>query len=464
MSSTAAGESVIVDVVMPHMGSSVVEGTVVAWSAQVGDRVAADQTICEISTDKIDTEIPSPVAGELAEILVPVGETVEVGVALARIRTTDAGASETSNAAMAGACAAAADDAADAEASSRAAGAAAAAPALRGAETAPNGTSSRRAAPGRRYSPVVLRIASKHGVELAQVPGTGRGGRVTKRDVLAYLESGGEGEVEERPLHIESPYRPDCDLAAPPAPAASGAPAVPVAPAGVPASLDPAALGGDPQPLSRIRQSIGAAMRRSQETAATCTTVVECDVSQVERRRRELGLTALPLIARCAIETLREYPDLNATLQDATITRYERVHLGIAVSLGEEGLIVPVIHDAQALSPEGLGARIRDLALRARAKQLLPDEVQGATFTITNPGQYGALMATPVIPLPQVAILDLEAIVRRPVVVTGPDGQEAIAIRPIVNLCMSWDHRAIDGAYAAQFLTTLRRRIEALSA
>jgi len=378
----------LVDVLMPQMGTSMTEGTIVAWSKAVGDALAVEETVCEISTDKIDTECPAPVAGTLAEILVAVGETVDVGTVLARI----------------------------------AAGA---------------------AAPPRRYSPVVQRIAAQHAVDLARVPGTGRGGRVTKQDVLAWIEQGGNGAAppaDERPLHSESPYRPE-PVAAPP-----------------PAAPDD--LGGVAAPLSRMRRSVGAAMRRSLETAATCTTVVECDVTHVERRRRELGLTALPLIARAAIETLRDFPELNATLEGDTLTRYERVHLGIAVSLGADGLIVPVIHDAQELAVEGLGARIKELARRARARQLTPDDVRGATFTITNPGQYGALIATPVINQPQVAILDLEAIVKRPVVVTAPDGSDAIAIRPLVNLCMSWDHRALDGAYAAQFLTALRRRLE----
>jgi pyruvate/2-oxoglutarate dehydrogenase complex dihydrolipoamide acyltransferase (E2) component len=202
-------------------------------------------------------------------------------------------------------------------------------------------------------------------------------------------------------------------------------------------------------------------MRNALDVAAHCTTIVECDMSAVERRRRELGLTALPLVARHVIDTLREFPILNATLEDTTLTRFERVHLGIAVSLGEDGLIVPVIHDAQDLSAEGLGKRIKDLAARARSKELLPDEVRGGTFTITNPGAFGAIAATPVINVPQVAILDLEAIVKRPVVVTDSAGEDSIAIRPMANLCMSWDHRALDGAYAAQFLTALRKRMEA---
>lgn len=225
----------------------------------------------------------------------------------------------------------------------------------------------------------------------------------------------------------------------------------------------PDELGGVATPLSRMRTSIGTAMRRSLDTAAHATTIVECDMSRIERRRRELGVTALPLLARHAIDTLREFPALNATFDGETLLRYERVHLGIAVSLGEDGLIVPVIHDAQDLSPEGIARRIKDVAVRARGKQLAPDEVRGGTFTITNPGASGALIATPVINVPQVAILDLEAIVRRPVVVTDADGQESIAIRPMVNLCMSWDHRVLDGVYAAQFLTALRRRIEGVA-
>lgn len=223
----------------------------------------------------------------------------------------------------------------------------------------------------------------------------------------------------------------------------------------------PEDLGGVAEPLTRMRRSIGDAVRRSLDTAAHCTTVVECDMSRVERDRRAAGLTALPLLARAAIETLQAFPALNATFDGDTTTRYgERVHLGIAVSLGDDGLIAPVIHDAQDLSVQGLARRIKDLAARARAGALHPDEVRGGTFTITNPGAAGALMATPVLNLPQVAILDLEAIVRRPVVVADADGNESIGIRPMVHLCMGWDHRALDGLYAAQFLTALRRRVE----
>jgi pyruvate/2-oxoglutarate dehydrogenase complex dihydrolipoamide acyltransferase (E2) component len=206
-----------------------------------------------------------------------------------------------------------------------------------------------------------------------------------------------------------------------------------------------------------MRQSIGKAMVQSLQTAATCTTIVEVDMSAIQALRQRTGLTALPYVARATIDTLREFPDLNATLEGDTFTRYENVHLGIAVSLGTGGLIVPVIHDAQDLSAEGLANRIKDLARRARENELTPDDVRGGTFTITNPGGYGSIIATPVINQPQVGILDTEAVVKRPVVI-----DDAIAIRPMSYFCMSWDHRAIDGAYAAQFLAALRDRIQSL--
>jgi pyruvate/2-oxoglutarate dehydrogenase complex dihydrolipoamide acyltransferase (E2) component len=294
---------------------------------------------------------------------------------------------------------------------------------------------------------VVARIAAEHNIDLSTVKGTGRGGRVRKQDVLALVDGdGAQAAPTEPPLHIESPYRPE------------PAPAKPAAAAPAAAVRSDAAPAGEP--LSRMRRSIGEHMKRSLELAAHCTTIVECDMSGVERRRRELGSTYLPIVARCTVEALREFGDLNAWLEGETFTRHEAVHLGIAVSLGEDGLIVPVVHDANELSDEGLARRVGDLARRARDRGLTPDDVRGGTFTITNPGAFGAIAATPIINQPQVAILDLEAVVKRPVVVTDVNGQDAIAIRPMANLCLSWDHRAIDGAYAARFLTALRRRIE----
>jgi 2-oxoglutarate dehydrogenase E2 component (dihydrolipoamide succinyltransferase) len=381
---------------MPQMGVSVAEGTVVAWAKQVGDWVTADEPVLEVSTDKIDTEVPSPASGRLAEILVEAGATVDVGTVLARIETD-----------------------------------------------ARPGEPHLSEGPRPRYSPVVQRIAAEHGIDLSAVKGTGRGGRVRKQDVLAVVHAGALERDEEPPLHIESPYRPEPQPAAEPAPA----------PAPAPVAAEPAGT------LSRMRRTIGEHMKRSLETAATCTSWMEVDFSRVEAERERLGLTALPLVARATIDALREHPALNATLEGDAYTRHDdAVHLGIAVSLGEDGLIVPVIRDAQDLSAEGLGKAIRDLARRARSRQLEPDEVRGGTFTITNPGQYGTLMATPVINQPQVGILDLEAVVKRPVVIEG----DAIAVRPMCVLGLSWDHRALDGVLAAQFLASIRRRLESL--
>jgi 2-oxoglutarate dehydrogenase E2 component (dihydrolipoamide succinyltransferase) len=298
---------------------------------------------------------------------------------------------------------------------------------------------------GARYSPVVSRMAAEHGIDLSQIEGTGRGGRVRKQDVLAFMEGGG-ATAEEPPLHIESPYRPD-----EPEPAATP---------GRRLSADSREMSptASTEGLSRMRRQIGAHMKRSLEIAATCTTWIEVDFARIEAARKQLGVTALPIVARCVIDALKLYPALNAWMEGEKYSRFDdSVNLGIAVSLGEDGLIVPVVHDAQDLAPEGLAKRIRDLAKRARSKQLVPDDVAGATFTITNPGQYGSIMATPIINQPQVAILDLEAVVKRPVVVGG----DSIAIRPMTYLCMSWDHRALDGAYAAQFLSAVRQRIEA---
>jgi 2-oxoglutarate dehydrogenase E2 component (dihydrolipoamide succinyltransferase) len=366
------------------MGVSVAEGTVVEWRKRVGEWVEADEPIVEISTDKVETEVPSPASGRVAAIAVEVGETVAVGTVLATI-TVGAAEPET-----------------------------------------PKANGNGHAPP---ISPVVRRMADTHDLDLSEIHGTGRRGRVTKRDVLAFLEEREEGPAEPEPaavepvLHSESPYREE------PAPAAG-------------------------EPLSVMRRKIGEHMVRSLQTAAHCTTVVEADMSRVEEARGRLSY--LPFVARAAIAALREHPQLNATLEGDRMTIHDEVHLGIAVALGDDGLIVPVVRNAHELSHEGLAARIADLAERARAKRLDPDETSGGTFTITNPGRYGALLATPIINQPQVAILDLEAVVRRPVVVAG----DSIAIRPMTYLCMSWDHRALDGVLAARFLGSVREHLE----
>ncbi len=442
----------IADVTMPQMGVSVAEGTLVAWRVAVGDRVEADQTVCDISTDKIDTEVPAPVAGVLTEILVGLEQTVPVGTVLARIAAAGGagaggpGAGVDAGGAGAGVDAGGADaGGADASVGASSGPVAAAEPAAAVAPEPRPAVSANGGPDARRYSPVVQRIAAAHGIDLASVVGTGRDGRVRKQDVMALVDGGGDAGAEEPPLHIESPYRPE---------------PVPVAPQATGTGADARPAGQ----LSRMRRQIGEHMKRSLQTAATCTTWIEVDMGRVEAARARLGVTALAFVARACVASLREYPALNAWLEDERYTRFEsEVHLGIAVSLGENGLIVPVIRDAQQLSEEGLAARIREIAGRARRGELTPDEVRGATFTITNPGQHGSLMATPVINQPQVAILDLEAIVKRPVVVTDADGNDSIAIRPVTILGMSWDHRALDGVLAAQFLASVRRRLEEVS-
>ncbi len=419
----------LIDVTMPQMGVSVAEGTVVGWRVGVGDAIEAEQAICDISTDKIDTEVPAPVSGVVAEILVDVDQTVDVGTVMARI-AVEGGAADPAPAPPEP-------------------------PAAAPVSAAPDSGPARAHAPGQRYSPVVARIAAEHGIDLSTIEGTGRGGRVRKQDVLAVVNGNGRagnghagGAVEDPPLHIESPYRPDPPAA--PDPAGAGRPS-----AGTP-------VAGDG--LSRMRRTIGQRMKESLDTTATCTTWIEVDMSRVEAARAKVGVTALAFVARATIDALREHPALNAWLNGEDYTRPEDVNLGIAVSLGEDGLIVPVIHKAQELSVEGLAARIKDIARRARGRELTADDVLGGTFTITNPGQFGSIMATPIINVPQVGILDLEAVVKRAVVVTDQDGNDSIAIRPMTILGLSWDHRALDGALSAQFLATVKHRLENVSA
>jgi 2-oxoglutarate dehydrogenase E2 component (dihydrolipoamide succinyltransferase) len=370
------------DVTMPQMGVSVTEGTVVEWRVQAGELVTADQTVCEISTDKIETEVPAPISGTLTEIIVAVGQPVPVGTVLAKI--------------------------------------------------VPDGTPVEDArAPAHRsrsrsHSPVVRRVAEAHGVDLGKVTGSGRDGRVTKNDVLAFVAAA--ADTEEEKIELQDVRR---------------------------ALVDPHLDAGATRSLSLMRRSIAEHMTRSLATAAHCHTFIEVDMSRPEAARRAHGLTPLSIVARAAIDALGSHPALNAWLEGEAYTVHADVNLGVAVSLGEDGLIVPVIRNARNLSAEGLGARIHDLARRARSRELSPDEVRGATFTITNLGSYGTFMSTPIINQPQVAILDLEAIARRPVVVG-----EGIAIRPMTVLGMGWDHRALDGALAAQFLATLKDRLE----
>ena len=436
-SASLPGPAEVVEVVMPQMGVSVAEGTIVEWNKRPGDWVERDETVCLVTTDKIDVEIPSPTAGRLSKILVEPGDTVAVGTTLAEL---DSGARP-----------------GEAHPEEHHEEAAAASP----TETAPAQSSGDEEADRSGfYSPIVRRMADEHGIDLSQVKGTGIGGRIRKRDLVALIESGDGGErpeparapeqPAERPMHIESPYKPEPALA----PNGTGA--------------DHEVMPGERrEPTSPMRKQIAAHMLESRRTSAHCTTVVEVDLTRVVAARRQLKepmkrrgvpLTYLAFVAAATIEALERHPILNASIDGDEIVYHDDVNLGIAVAL-EAGLIVPVIRRAQRLSLEGIAGEIGDLAGRARNGQLAPDDVAGGTFTITNPGQFGAVLATPIINQPQVAILDLEAVVKRPVVV-GAEGNESIAIRPMTNLCMSWDHRALDGAVAARFLGDVKARLE----
>jgi 2-oxoglutarate dehydrogenase complex dihydrolipoamide succinyltransferase (E2) component len=417
---SSSGTDQLVQVTMPKMGISVSEGTILEWRKQPGDWVEADETLADVTTDKVDVEIPSPASGRIARLVAETGETVGVGDTIAEI----------DGAAKAGEAHRQEDDGTATEP----------APEPRISADAGEAEVDRSGF----YSPVVRRIADKHGVDLDQVEGTGIGGRVRKRDVLAAAEQRStNGHTKPQPvLHTESPYRPD----EPEAPKVAEQPEV--------------TDGGERrEPMSPMRQAIARHMVDSRRTAAHCTTIVEVDMSKVAAKRKQLKTTYLAFVARATVASLAEFPILNASIDGDEIVHHDEVNLGIAVAL-DDGLIVPVIPRAERLSVQGLAESIADLAERARSKRLQPDEVHGGTFTITNPGQFGAVLATPIINQPQVAILDLEAIVKRPVVVEGPDG-DSIAIRPMTYLCMSWDHRALDGAVAARFLAALKTRLEA---
>jgi pyruvate dehydrogenase E2 component (dihydrolipoamide acetyltransferase) len=472
-----------VDVVMPQMGVSVSEGTITKWLKSEGEEIAADESLLEISTDKVDTEVPSPATGVLQQILAQEGETVAVGTKIAVISAGgDAGAlapEEVPEPATAQA----------AEETSAASGAEGETPTAEKAEAtpappepapaeapveatpAPEPASAEvpvEATPapepeedgrreGRFVSPVVARIASEHDVDVSQVEGTGRGGRVTKKDILDYIESGAP---------TAAPTEAPTEAPPPPAPAAPEAP--PSAPGPTAA---PAGAGETVEPMSAMRKGIAEHMRRSLDTSAHVTTTFEVDLSKVvairEKLKKEYAerhgvkLTYLAFIARATLDAISKWPWMNAELRGESIVVKSYVNLGIAVALeGGKGLIVPVVKNAEGMNLLGLARAIEDVADRARSKKLMPDDVQGGTFTITNPGGFGAIHGTPIISQPQVAILDVEAMVKRPVVVTGEDGSDVIAIRPIMNLCLSYDHRLVDGAYAAQFMRDLKENLQ----
>jgi pyruvate dehydrogenase E2 component (dihydrolipoyllysine-residue acetyltransferase) len=454
-----------VDVVMPQMGVSVSEGTITKWLKSVGDTVEADESLLEISTDKVDTEVPSPGTGVLQEILVEEGETVEVGTKLATIAPEGAQPSAPAEPEPQAAPEPATQDAArEAESASTAETPAPSAPVAQPPAAAPeeNGTSD-----GKTFvSPVVARIAAEHGVDPGRVEGTGRGGRVTKKDILAFIETGAPAEAA--PPAEAPPQQPPAAPAPAPQPAAQAAPPAPK-PQAEPATAQP---GESLEPMTAMRRGISEHMRRSLDTAAHVTSAIEVDMSRVVSIRKGLKpqfeqsygtkLTYLAFVARAVVDTLRDYPWINGEIRGDQIVTRNFVNLGFAVELADgKGLIVPVLKNAETLNLLGIAKGVVDIAERARNKQLLPDDVQGGTFTITNPGGYGTFHGTPIISRPQAAILGTYAVVKRPWVVEDELGNDVIAVRPIMNLTLTYDHRLVDGALAGRFLRDLRNRLQA---
>ena len=477
------------EVVMPQMGVSVAEGTITKWLKQVGEPVAVDEPLLEISTDKVDTEVPSPAGGVLGQILVEEGATVDVGTVLAVI-TDGATAAPPAEPAPTPVPAAPASpppapEPVAAQAPPPAPAEPVSAPPPPVSQPAPTTSETGN---GRTFvSPVVARIAAEHGVDPGRVPGTGTGGRVTKKDILAFIEAGAATPAAPTPPPVPTP--PAAEPVAsepPPAPAPEPAPVAAAAttpPAPPPVKPEPPRQA-PPQPeaaelqpgesaeaMTAMRRGVMEHMRRSVDTSAHVTSAIETDMSRVVAAREQLkreyqanhgvNPTYLAFVAIAAVETLADYPWINAEIRGESIVTRNYVNLGIAVSLADgKGLIVPVIRHAEDLNLLGMARQIADIAERARTKKLLPDDVQGGTFTITNPGGYGTFHGTPIISQPQVGILGTYALVKRPWVVQDELGNDVIAIRPMMNLTLTYDHRLVDGAYAGQFLRDLRQRLE----
>ena len=440
-----------VDVIMPQMGESIAEGTLSKWLKKVGDEVKRDEPIFEISTDKVDAEIPAPTAGVLAEIIVHEGTTVPVNAIVARI--------ETEKGASLAPAAAAPSPAAHTPP-----------PAMTPpAVTAPVVPSASTPAPARpaatsgsfeerirtKSSPLVRRMAADAGVDITALSGSGIAGRVTKKDLVDYMESG--------------PRTP-----ASPASLPGGLPSSLSLPIGHANEPSFTAWAGDVvEPMSKIRRLTADHMRQAKQVAAHVTSFFEIDLTRIARIRAntraafeaETGqkLTYLPFIIRAVVENLRRHPVLNATVSGTDVILRKRFNIGIAVALEPTGLIVPVLKDADGLNLTGITRGTNDLAARARSKKLSPMDVQDATFTITNPGVFGSLMGTPIIPVGTTAILCLGAIEKRPKVITGPDGEDTIAIRTCAYFSISFDHRVVDGADADRFMADLKKTLESVA-
>ncbi len=423
------------DIIMPQMGESIVEGTITKWLKKPGDKVQRDEPLFEISTDKVDAEIPAPASGVLQEIKVTEGTTVGVNTIVGTI-------------------------AADGEAAAKPA----AAPAKSApAAAAPLPKEEIKAAPAQpptgapvheedeeaRSSPLVRKIAREHGVSLSQISGTGLGGRITKQDIMQFIESQGSSQ---------------------PAPSAPSAPAQPAAAVPAPRPAAPAPYPGDLVPMTNMRKLIAKHMIESRRTSAHVHCMYEVDFTRIVNlrakhksgfeQRHGARLTFMPFFVRAAVIALQQWPIINANIEGDNIHYHRHINMGIAVAL-DWGLIVPVLKNAGDLNFLGLQRGITDLGERARTKKLKPEDVEGSTFTITNPGQFGAVFGLPIINQPNSAIMGVGGITKQPMVITDKDGNDSIAIRSVVHLTLGYDHRLIDGAVADQFMAQVKKNLEA---
>jgi len=485
---------------MPQLGETVTEGTITKWHKRVGDEVVEDEVLFEVSTDKVDSEVPSPVSGTVDEILVQEGETVSVGTKLAVIGQGGAAAPE-AGAGQAGAATAqvpadsagagaveveepsseAAPDEADVPVGAgpeqgtggrRQGGQAAQAKPPTGAPPRPGSrpadqrppSAPAQGGPSKLLSPVVRRLIAEHGLDPEEIVGSGAGGRITRDDVLAAIDGKGTNGAEatvDGPFNDLSEGRPRSSRTEGPVRAASAVAEGPVPVAG---------QGDRVVPFTNIRRRTAEHMVRSKHTSAHTMIAVEVDYSAVDKVRSAekdrfkanegFSLTYLPFIARAVVDALEDWPYLNSSVGDDELIVHGEVNLGIAVDLDFEGLLVPVVHRAEEKRLTALAREIGGLAARARSKRLTMDDISGGTFTLTNAGGFGTFITVPVINQPQVAILSTDGVKKRPVVVELPDGSDGIAVRPVGNLVMSWDHRAVDGAYAAAFMAKVRDMLQ----
>ena len=456
------------NVIMPQMGESIAEGTLTRWMKKIGDSVKRDEPLFEISTDKVDAEIPSPAAGVLLEILVTEGTTVPINTVVAKIgeageATVEAPAAEAPAPVVE---APAPAPAAAPEPAPAPAPAPAAAPSAAPFTVPPQPGETKEELQKRRSSPVVRNIAEEKGVDLAQVPGTGISGRVTKADIVAFVEKGGAPAA----TPAAAPAAAHAAPAPAPAPAlVATAPAPAKAAPAAPVIAFPAGANVTVEAMSPMRKKIAQRMVESKQTSAHVATVFEVDYTAIAKLRDRVKdrfaaqhgtkLSYMPFIFRAVVAGLKARPAVNASVSGDDVVYHRDINLGVAVAL-DWGLIVPVIKNADDLSLVGLARAANDLANRARTKKLLPDEVQGGTFTITNPGVYGSLFGTPIINQPQVAILNVGTIEKRAKVVEMPDGSDAIAVRTMGYLALSFDHRLVDGAEADAFMGVVKATLE----